>query len=757
MAAGEGRFQHALELTRQLYKSEPTPEHRKLLHTIALGRARQLRREARTRDAVNVLQSMLQTPGAQPAWFAEIASELAACGEVPQAMILLGEKADPALQDRFLAQAADAAVQKEQSGRSLLPPALHADFDRILLAFRQLEGGQDEAMRDTLQPIGLRSPFLEWKVFLRGLQAYHQNDDARAVENWQRLKPERLPFRLAAPLRFVLDKEYQTAQPPEVQAMLRRHANLLQSSEAVRLLNELRTGLGGVRNLAPVFRQADHARQVLLREAPQLVPRLANVFYWATLTQGQPEDVPRYQRIFGSASDDRNFHRMQALAWERSHALEDAHTHWQEYLKEIAAHPNVWPGETGKRARALIWQHMGHNATSIPHGEQLKKLPPFLRNHPDRPEPLKPGPEECYRASISLAPDQAEPYLVLFHYLKEQNKEAKAIQVGRDLLKRQPDNFEMLNELGTLLLSQKHSAEAVKLFEQALKSNPLDRSLRSRVSTAHLFHARSLAESGEYDAARGEYQASLEQEVLGRAAILCKWAACEFKAGAAARGEELVKEAQGIAGSELSLNFSMVVEAIRLKLAPAFKKRFDKAFGEGLKQPPEPLAAALLADTVASHRNAGIDYHGQKTHEKKVIDYLKKAIKCAFTEEQMERVCQSLLSLDAYRLSQNYLTLGQKTFKENPMFWLLEAELEINRGEGVYHHYSVSRLLDFARQRAEKLPHGPRRDGLLDRIHTHAAMIEAMNPYRGGFSRFFDSFDGFGPFSEEDEDFDDGW
>ena len=38
----------------------------------------------------------------------------------------------------------------------------------------------------------------------------------------------------------------------------------------------------------------------LEREAPQLVPRLATVLYWTTLSQGQPEDVPRYQRVFGS-------------------------------------------------------------------------------------------------------------------------------------------------------------------------------------------------------------------------------------------------------------------------------------------------------------------------------------------------------------------------------------------------------------------------------------------------------------------------
>ena len=54
-------------------------------------------------------------------------------------------------------------------------------------AFAQVQAGQDEAARETLQPIGLRSPFLEWKVLLRGLIAYYQSDDVRALDNWQRL------------------------------------------------------------------------------------------------------------------------------------------------------------------------------------------------------------------------------------------------------------------------------------------------------------------------------------------------------------------------------------------------------------------------------------------------------------------------------------------------------------------------------------------------------------------------------------------
>src|SRR5207244_3559907 len=121
-------------------------------------------------------------------------------------------------------------------GKAALPPEFHADFDRVVQTFAQLEAGQDDAARDSLQAIGLRSPFLEWKVLLRGLLAYSQNDDGRALENWQRLAPDRLPARLAAPFRFLIDAPFRAAQPPATQAALQQQADRLQGDNLVQKL-----------------------------------------------------------------------------------------------------------------------------------------------------------------------------------------------------------------------------------------------------------------------------------------------------------------------------------------------------------------------------------------------------------------------------------------------------------------------------------------------------------------------------------------
>src|SRR5207249_5373122 len=131
-----------------------------------------------------------------------LASELAACGAAGRAIQIVADVADPQAEARILAQAVDIALAQGPAGRALLPQALHDQFDRVLQAFRLQESGADEQALKVLGDVGLQSPFLEWRLLLRGLLAYYRDDAARAVEIWQRLSPERLPAKLAGPLRF---------------------------------------------------------------------------------------------------------------------------------------------------------------------------------------------------------------------------------------------------------------------------------------------------------------------------------------------------------------------------------------------------------------------------------------------------------------------------------------------------------------------------------------------------------------------------
>jgi tetratricopeptide (TPR) repeat protein len=760
-ALREGRFQAALELVKELARQEPGPEHQALVREAYLGRGRQLRGQGQTRDAVTVLRAALALPDPEPAWREQLAEELAACGEVREALGLLDPAWGTPGQARVLARGADRALEDGPAGRARLPESLHADFDRVVQAFAQLEAGQDDAARETLQAIGLRSPFLEWKVLLRGLQAYYQSDDARARENWQRLNPERLPARLAAPFRFRLDREYRLAQPPDVQALLQRQADELQALTVVRPLRGVQAALAGDESLARPFRLAEALLPALREHGPHLVARLAACFYWAIVANGQAEDVPRYQRVFGAPADDPRLDRLRALICEHAQELEEAHRCWQQFEKAVADRagrpgPSPWPGEQADRVRALVWYHMGQNAADLPDGEDLRELPSYLRDR-FAPPRLTPGAEACFQKSLKLAPDQLQTHAALFAYHQRRRHEAKTEEAGRRLLERFPDHAPTLEALADLYMHQGRYAEALDLFQRALRSNPLSRSLRGKVSSAHLFQARAHAEDDRFDEARAEYQAALAYRDGESYPALCKWAACEFKADNPDRAQELLREALAEAGSGLAIAYSMVIEAIRLKLPRPLKTRFDREFNAALAEPPSAAAAAAILATTAAHRSAGITYHGQKTHEKKVLAYVDRARHAEFTEAQLLNLCGSLLEMEAFRPLRAFTALGQQRFGTNPAFPLLEFQSYLEQGPDRCDPYRMRQLLEKARGLAEQLPRDPRQQDLLRSIGEYEQALHRLNPFLSMLAGGFDPFD-FVEDDDYDEDFgDDDW
>ena len=325
-------------------------------------------------------------------------------------------------------------------------------------------------------------------------------------------------------------------------------------------LRQMRAALANHESLAGAFRQAEALLPALRRDAPKAVDRLASCFYWAAVDTG-PDDVLRYKRVFGRPPADPSFFRLEALANERAGNPEDAHKNWLKYEKEIAADPKAWPAGQADRVRALIWLHMGRNAAAVPDEAEMAKLPAFLRNHPDRPMPLNPSAEQCYRKALELTPDLLEAHEALIALHRRARRNAKAEKAARQLLEHFPDHLPTLEAMSDLLAEKEKYDEALELLQRAWKANPLNRELRSKVATAHLYAARGHALADRFDDARRDYQAALnlyesDQIYL----VLSRWAGCEFRAGQTERAEELLQQAKERAPSALAVAYQMVVE-----------------------------------------------------------------------------------------------------------------------------------------------------------------------------------------------------
>jgi tetratricopeptide (TPR) repeat protein len=693
------RLGPALDLARQLFERDRSPANRDQLRNVLLGRTRQLYGEGQSKEAIALLRDSFGIVEGDDHWAGRFAEELARCGDPAGALTRLPAGATAARQ-RVLAHAADVAIERGPAGHSLLSEEIRGAFDHILAAFAHYAAGEDNAARERLQAIGLQSPFLEWKMLLRGLMAYSARDDARALENWQRLTADRLPARLAAPLRAALDPGYRQAQPPTMQALLRQAGDRLQGVEVIRGLRAVQRLLDGAQSLGPAFRQAELLLPALRREFPEVLPRLANAFYWAAAAGGDPDDVRRYARIFGKPADDPLLARLEALSLEQRHRPREAHKKWQQFEQSLATN-RAWPADQSGRARALVWCRLGRMTAELPHAGR----------------PLKPGPAECYRQALELAPDLLEAHEALIALYRDEGQTARLEAAGRRLLEHFPDNAPTLELLAGLSLEAGQAADALALLRRALAANPLERRLRVKVAVALRASARAHADRGDLAAARDDLRPALDRATdRNDLTTLCLGAACAFKADDATAAEELLSRGKAVARHPLAVAYHMLAEATRLKSPRPVKARFEKEFKAALADAPSGAAAVALAEAYRALRQDAVEYLSRKTHEKKLQGYVDAAIDTA-SETELERLGEVLHELGWERPLLKATGRGRREFPANPSFPFHEALTHLDRRGGYGRQFwKVEPLLEEARRLAERLPRDPRRDDLLKRI-----------------------------------------
>lgn len=214
----EGKFRKAREeakLLRKLDAARGLP----LLVRANVGLAREMMSKGLVSEAQQVLAYLATI--ATPAELRAIETELA------------GHTGDfaPAAQNavRTLAGSTDALGEAERLRMADLlvlafddPPAdtpggaaLTAELRAIHAALRALAEQQWSGAHDALRPVPQRSVFSHWKLFLKGLLAFHQGDAARARRYLDELPPESVPARAATPYRLLLTPEaHRRATPP---------------------------------------------------------------------------------------------------------------------------------------------------------------------------------------------------------------------------------------------------------------------------------------------------------------------------------------------------------------------------------------------------------------------------------------------------------------------------------------------------------------------------------------------------------------
>ena len=698
-ALSEHRYPQALDLAKQAFALTPSEENREQLRTVYDASIRFNVKRNAPADARRLLDEAEKLDGPVPAWWESLALLRAQLGDSHRAMQLLEKAPDSTVLPRVQNFIADRAMADRQRGRDLVPHDQRAGFDIIRDAFAHYDASHDEAARQSLQAIGLNSPFLEWKLFLRGLMAFSANDDARAIENWQRLDPERMPAHLAEPFRYHVDSAYRGTLKADKAKILARQAENI-GQPILNKLRELQRSLGSDHGLPQGLKQASSILDTMKVKFPQLVPKLANCFYHIILMGGQPNDLDAYARLFGPHPDDPHFDRLRAQVMEAIHSMEEANHFWKTYADWIVKTPERWSGTQGKRAQAMIYMRMGDNAAEhlldddegSMFNDFMDIFQPRRKSKPAK-KPLKPDTNECYRLAMKFAPEWIEPASRLMMMLVEAEKWEEAEEVGRQILAHSPDDVDVLMSVSGVQVAQGKISEALENMRHALKNNPLDRNLRTAVAAIVLQQGRAAGLKGTFDEARASFaEASALVEGILRATIVAAWAACEWKAGDAERATQLAGEVSARESFKVAVDYLLLVECSRIKVNKDLLKERQARFDSAIEadRPLSELVGPLLCLTV--YRDEKPKYRGIGTHEKKISARVLAAIQANPAESDLENLGRILEDGCLPKILKACAERGVNLFPKNPLFPFLMGEQMIQQRPKTFSARMVAQL-----------------------------------------------------------------
>ena len=723
-AARKGDFAAAVVLARQLAAAEPTDAHLQLLAKTVFEKAEQHELRGELADVKGTLQ--LLPAVADPA---RAAGLWAMSGDRERALTLNLDQINTLHFADYLVRTKSVAA---------VPPEWKGGYDAVALAFHHYHAGKDDDAREALNALGLTSPFLEWKVLLRGLLAWSGNDDAKAVENFTRLNPARYPARLAAPVRAQCDPTFARTLPPEIRAALAEQGQRLRAVGLVAKLHKVRSEMARSRKLGPVFTAAQGVVTELKKQAPALIPKLADTFYFAIAKRGEPTDLPKYTKLFGPPPADPGFNKLEAMVLEEVDDLETAIQKWAAFEGWLAGLPAGWSQGLSDRARAVILKRMAGIAEDIEEtiDPRADDFGGFFGAPARKPKAKKKplDPTAFLKRAADLAPDWEPVAQELFNVALVRGDFTAAEAAARRYLALAPQSLPVLSALAALVATHGKTGEALELRRRALAVNPLDATNRHLTGAATVAHARRLAVDGAPADAEGllEENKALLMEKLPTSYHALR-SVLHRKAKRTAEADAAATAAAGGESSRLVCRLYLHANALLLKLKPKEKAVAAKDLADALELPPTPAEAGSLLSGHEMYIGEGLKYTGQKAQEKKFLEVAARAAESATGREvEFEGLAVTLLGKGQFAAALKVAGGLARRFPKNPLFPFVLAQAELGKSKGRA-GYKVTEPLRKAKALAEASTE-ERHKQLLPQIEE---LLRDNDPFGGLFGGFF--------------------
>ncbi|OPY61040.1 MAG: hypothetical protein A4E57_04295 [Syntrophorhabdaceae bacterium PtaU1.Bin034] len=487
-------------------------------------------------------------------------------------------------------------------------PQLYSELAAIHKALEHVSSMRFSEALDELKKIGLRSVFAGWRLFVKGLCAFYEGRDAKALDTFRHLGEDSQIYRAARPFMFVIDRASVRTPADESKELLFRQVCTAMNKP------DLAPALARAEYLWHYGRHTDsyeYAAKTLPgfpTETPGLLHTLS-LFYFNASSHMDISRADKYLRgihhMIGRKKEPsvdhilfmraRNLH-LDRLGWMVRD--EDYLGLWEEFLRDYR---RLYGGND--KVSALVYAYLGGIFSEQAADDSPRYL--FRRRKPKAKLRNRRLAEEAYRKSLNLNKGDKDVHLALLELYKLTGEKSKRNRVLDEISRLFPDDKDILAQNGNFCIERKAFIKGIEYLRRAVALDRLDHTVKEALSIAYIKAGLHFAREGNVQRCRAlMYEAiaagqpGLANMNLSRPYLRARLAAFEWIMGNEREGDRSMEEAVRETGNEQRIVYFTYLIGRAYGIGETYvarlKKRVKAAF-----QHPEPAEAAAFTEILS--------------------------------------------------------------------------------------------------------------------------------------------------------------
>jgi len=493
------------------------------------------------------------------------------------------------------------------------PPLIREETIAIQSALKLLcEERYDQAL-DLLRPIGLRSPFSHWKLFIKGLCAFYRMEDEKARKAFLRLPSGSVPAKAAQGYLVLLNGR----------------AGLGEYHKKTDILGQA-CWVAGEKDLEPVLPRAEYLWRVgrfrdsfayvrskiydFPSEEPGIMQGLSN-FYFNAVSLMQGKEAERYLRFFDKISSGKGdadkleqlmIQRVKCLYFEKNDVSDFVLI--DQWTKFLDLYRNIYGNDPA--LEAVLYAHLGDLfSEEVGYDSYFS----FLGRRRSGTHNVRNAgaAERYYKKSLEVNSDSRDVHFSILGLYEKTEQKSKANKKLDEIIRLFPEDKEALYKAGRRCMDRNALIKGMKYLERALELDTLDSKVRESFIVCCIKAAFRYAKNSQPERYRKLLPSVLQQGDensddfnRGHAYLYARWANFELLNGNTVEAEALLNSGLALASDESGFFYfnwlASRLYGVPIKYVKKMKKEIDGIFSDQVS----PERAAKFARTISYFFNA---------------------------------------------------------------------------------------------------------------------------------------------------------